>query len=78
MDLLKRDLAPILPEAWAAIDEEAARVLRLNLAGRKVVDFRGPKGWKKAAVNTGRLKVLPDAGPHATIGIREVQRLIEV
>jgi uncharacterized linocin/CFP29 family protein len=78
MDLLKRELAPILSEAWAAIDEEAARVLRLNLAGRKVVDFRGPKGWKKAAVNTGRLKVLADAGPHATIGIREVQRLIEV
>jgi uncharacterized linocin/CFP29 family protein len=78
MDLLKRELAPILPEAWAAIDEEAARVLRLNLAGRKVIDFRGPKGWKKAAVNTGRLELLADADAHATIGIREVQRLIEV
>jgi uncharacterized linocin/CFP29 family protein len=78
MDLLKRELAPILPEAWAAIDEEAARVLRLNLAGRKVVDFRGPKGWKKAAVNTGRLQLLEDADHHATLGIREVQRLVEV
>jgi uncharacterized linocin/CFP29 family protein len=78
MDLLKRELAPILPAAWSAVDGEAARVLKLNLAGRKVVDFRGPKGWKKAAVNTGRLTVLPDAGGHATIGIREVQRLIEV
>ena len=35
MDLLKRTLAPILPEAWKAIDEEARRVLKLNLAGRK-------------------------------------------
>lgn len=78
MDLLKRGLAPILPAAWAAIDEEAARVLRLNLAGRKLVDFRGPKGWKKAAVNTGRLQLLPDADAHATLGIREVQRLVEV
>ena len=78
MDLLKRGLAPILPQAWSAIDEEAARVLRLNLAGRKVVDFLGPKGWKKAAVSTGRLHLLPDADAHATLGIREVQRLVEV
>jgi uncharacterized linocin/CFP29 family protein len=79
MDLLKRELAPVLPDAWAAIDEEAARVLRLNLAGRKLVDFQGPKGWKKAAVNTGRLELLPDkADPDLNLGIREVQRLVEV
>jgi uncharacterized linocin/CFP29 family protein len=79
MDLLKRNLAPILPEAWKAIDEEAARVLKLNLAGRKLVDFSGPKGWRKAAVNTGRMKLLPDrADPDVNLGIREVQRLIEV
>jgi uncharacterized linocin/CFP29 family protein len=79
MDLLKRALAPILPEAWAAIDEEAARVLRLNLAGRKLVDFAGPKGWKKAAVNTGRLELLSEKGdPEINLGIRQVQRLIEV
>ena len=78
MDLLKRALAPILPEAWTAIDEEATRVLKLNLAGRKLVDFRGPKGWRKAAVNTGRLQLVPDPDGHISLGIREVQRLIEV
>jgi uncharacterized linocin/CFP29 family protein len=78
MDLLKRNLAPILPEAWSAIDEEAARVLKLNLAGRKLVDFRGPKGWQKAAVNTGRLKLVPDRADDVTLGIREVQRLVEL
>lgn len=79
MDLLKRALAPILPEAWSAIDEEAARVLRLNLAARKLVDFSGPKGWKKAAVNTGRLELLPERGdPEVNLGIRQVQRLVEV
>jgi uncharacterized linocin/CFP29 family protein len=79
MDLLKRELAPVLPEAWAAIDAEAARVLKLNLAARKLVDFSGPKGWKKAAVNTGRLKLVPEKGePEVHLGIREVQPLVEV
>jgi len=79
MDLLKRKLAPILPEAWELIDQEAARVLRLHLAGRKVVDFRGPHGWKLASVNTGRLEILPDGtDPDINIGIRKVQPLIEV
>ena len=42
MDLLKRSLAPVLPEAWDQVDEEAKRVLKLHLAGRKLVDFSGP------------------------------------
>lgn len=78
-DLLKRDLAPVLPAAWAAVDEEAARVLKLYLAGRKVVDFDGPHGWAVAAVNTGRLDLLdgrPD--PELGIGVRTAQPLVEV
>ena len=79
MDLLKRNLAPILPEAWKAIDEEARRVLELNLAGRKIVDFRGPHGWKFAAVSTGRLALLPDQPiKDVSVGVRTVQPLIEV
>lgn len=79
MDLLKRKLAPILPEAWKLIDDEAARVLRLHLAGRKIVDFEGPFGWTYAAVNTGHLKKLADGPlPGATMGVREVQPLVEV
>ena len=45
MDLLKRQLAPISDAAWEQIDTEARRVLKLNLAGRRVVDFSGPHGW---------------------------------
>ena len=41
MDLLKRHLAPIIPAAWDAIDQEAKRVLTLHLSGRKLVDFDG-------------------------------------
>ena len=80
MDLLKRKLAPILPEAWKLIDDEATRVLKLHLAGRKIVDFDGPKGWRKAAVSTGRLDILnaPELPKDIGIGIREVQPLIEV
>jgi uncharacterized linocin/CFP29 family protein len=79
MDLLKRELAPITSEAWQQIDEEARRVLRLHLAGRKLVDFSGPHGWQLGAVNTGRLKHIqataPDTVAHA---IRDVRPLIEL
>lgn len=79
MDLLKRELAPILPEAWEVIDMEARRVLRLHLAGRKLVDFSGPHGWKLAAVNTGRLELLKDEpAPDVCVGVRIAQPLIEL
>ena len=79
MDLLKRSHAPILAEAWTVIDDEASRVLKLNLAGRKLVDFKGPHGWNLASISTGRLEMLaqePVEGVSA--GIRKVQPLIEL
>lgn len=79
MDLLKRNIAPILPEAWTLIDQEATRVLKLNLAGRKLVDFKGPLGWTCGAVNTGRLRKLDEpAARDVATGIRIVQPLVEV
>ncbi len=79
MDLLKRDLAPICPEAWEQIDLEARRVLEQHLAGRKLVDFSGPHGWKLASVNTGRLEFIAK-GPVAGVptAVREVQALVEL
>jgi uncharacterized linocin/CFP29 family protein len=79
MDLLKRELAPITSEAWEQIDAEAARVLKLHLAGRRLVDFSGPHGWRKAAVNTGRLKhIEPSAPDKVAHAIRDVLPLVEV
>jgi uncharacterized linocin/CFP29 family protein len=78
MDLLKRNLAPITPEAWKQIDDEAARVLRLHLAGRKLVDVDGPHGWQHGAVNTGRLDIRHDGGLDVPWGVREVAPLIEL
>jgi uncharacterized linocin/CFP29 family protein len=79
VDLLKREQAPILAQAWKLIDDEAMRVLRLTLAGRKLVDFCGPYGWEYAAVNAGRLKLLQDQPvPDLSVGIRTVQPLLEM
>lgn len=79
MDLLKRDLAPITSEAWEQVDDEARRVLKLHLAGRRLVDFSGPHGWQLGAVNTGRLRRIeataPDKVAHA---IRDVLPLVEL
>jgi len=78
-DLLKREHAPITPEAWKQIDDEARRVLKLHLAGRKLVDFSGPHGWTLGGVNTGRLDVIKK-GPIAGVShaVRSVQPLVEV
>jgi len=78
MDLLKRSHAPITPEAWRQIDAEAARVLRLDLAGRRLVDFDGPHGWGCAAVNTGHLTVRTGGGLGVPWGVRGVVPLIEI
>ena len=79
MDLLKRQKAPIVSEAWQQIDEEARRVLKLHLAGRKLVDFSGPHGWELGSVNTGRLKHI-ERGPveHVSHAIRDVRPLVEL
>jgi uncharacterized linocin/CFP29 family protein len=78
-DLLQRQLAPILDDAWKAIDDEARRVLSLDLAGRKLVDFSGPFGWKFSAVNTGRVDAFPEAPfEGVSAALRKVQPLVEL
>ena len=79
MDLLKRDKAPLTDEAWQQVDDEARRVLKLRLAGRKLVDFSGPHGWSLGGVNRGRLTPLPsDAPKGVSYALRQVQPLVEV
>lgn len=79
MDILKRSMAPITAAAWEEIDAEATRVLKGNLSARGLVDFAGPEGWEKAAVNLGVMQLggteLVD-GVHW--GMRQVQPLIEL
>jgi len=76
---LRRELAPISTAAWKEIDAEATRVLKLKLAGRKLVDFDGPLGPTAAAVNTGRREPLGRA-PVADVDAsrRQVLPLVEL
>ena len=79
MDLLKRRHAPLTTEAWEQVDEEARRVLKLHLAGRKMVDFSGPHGWKHGSVNTGRLGPFAEGSIKGVAhAVRVVQPLVEV
>jgi uncharacterized linocin/CFP29 family protein len=78
MDLLKRKKAPLTDEAWEQVDEEARRVLKLHLAGRKVVDFSGPHGWTLGGVNTGRLKLIGKDPSGVSFALRLVQPLVEL
>ena len=76
---LKRELAPISTAAWKEIDAEASRVLKLKLAGRKLVDFDGPLGPTAAAVNTGRRDPLSSApGADIEASRRQVLPLVEL
>lgn len=75
---LRRSLAPLSEKAWAAVEGEARKTLRLSLAGRKLADFRGPLGWEQDAVNRGRVRPLPEAnGGAAGCSVRETLPMIE-
>jgi len=78
MNNLHRELAPISHAAWTQIEEEATRTLKRHLAGRRVVDVRGPEGVAFAAVGTGRLAALESPGAGIEAHQREVQPLIEL
>lgn len=79
MDILKRSLAPIVPAAWEEIDEQAKAVLKSTLAGRKVVDVLGPKGWNFDAVSEGTLSLVEESPVEGVnYGIREVMPLLEI
>ena len=71
MDNLHRELAPVSEAAWAQIEQEATRTLKRHLAGRRVVDVRGPAGYGLSAVGTGRARDI-DAPAN---GVRARQRL---
>lgn len=79
MNQLLRDLAPISAAAWSEIDDQAKKTLKLTLAGRKLVDFVGPKGWDYSAVGLGRAKAIatpPAKGVEARL--RQVKPLVEL
>lgn len=78
MNNLHRELAPISDAAWAQIEEETTRTLKRYLAGRRVVDVKGPTGAMLAAVGTGHLRSVEAPGEGIVARQREVKALVEL
>src|SRR5271156_243486 len=78
MNNLHRELAPISDAAWAQIEEETARTFKRYLAGRRVVDVRGPAGAVLSAVGTGHLRPIAAQRDGILARQREVKALVEL
>jgi len=78
MNNLHRELAPVSDAAWARIEEETSRTLKRYLAGRRVVDVRGPGGIGLSAVGTGHLRTIAAPGDGILARQREVKALVEL
>lgn len=78
MNNLHRELAPISTAAWSEIEEEVARTFKRSVAGRRVVDLKGPCGASLSAVGTGHQSTI--AAPQKGISARqrEVKALVEL
>lgn len=78
MNALLRGLAPVSDEAWAEIEDEAKRTLKLFLAARKLVDFKGPLGWEKSAIDLGRAEPIASAPEGVQARLLRSQPLVEL
>jgi uncharacterized linocin/CFP29 family protein len=78
MNFLRRELAPISPQGWSAIDSMAKIALAANLSGRKFVDVDGPHGLDHACVPLGSI-AMPEGQEGATVryGVHQVLPLVE-
>lgn len=78
MNHLLREKAPITEEGWAAIDAEATSALKEVLAGRRLLDVSGPKGWDHSAEPTGRTRHVGVVTGDVDARIRAVRPLLEL
>ena len=78
MNNLHRELAPVSAAAWSQIEEEVARTFKRSLAGRRVVDVKGPGGPELSAVGTGHQASIAAPGDGVNARQREVKALVEL
>jgi uncharacterized linocin/CFP29 family protein len=78
MSHLLRERAPITEAGWALLDDEARERLEPALAARKLVDFRGPRGWEHSATNLGRTDSVGDSPEGIEAAQRRVLPLVEM
>ena len=78
MSHLLRERAPITEAGWVLLDGEARERLEPALAARKLVDFRGPRGWEHSATNRGRTESVDDSPDGVEAAQRRVLPLVEM
>jgi len=78
MNNLHRELAPISDAAWSEIEEETSRTIKRYLAGRRIVDVKGPGGIALSAIGTGHLRDVTAPGDGVLARQREVKPLVEL
>jgi uncharacterized linocin/CFP29 family protein len=81
VDLLqRRKAAPVSDRVWTKIDENVRRAAVHVLAGRRVADFEGPRGWEHAATRLGTLRPAEGVRGHgnARLAVPEVALLHEI
>jgi uncharacterized linocin/CFP29 family protein len=78
MNNLHRALAPISDDAWAQIEAEVARTFKRSVAGRRVVDVKGPGGASLAAIGTGHQKNIAAPKKGVSAKLYEVRQMVEL
>ncbi|WOC12072.1 family 1 encapsulin nanocompartment shell protein [Gordonia sp. MP11Mi] len=78
MSNLHRDLAPISSAAWAEIEEEASRSFKRNVAGRRLVDVKGPLGLDTDSVTIGHRTKIDAPADGISAFLRNAQPLVEL
>ncbi|ALG86331.1 family 1 encapsulin nanocompartment shell protein [Gordonia phthalatica] len=78
MNNLHRELAPISTAAWKEIEEEASRSFKRNVAGRRVVDVKGPLGLDVDSVTRGHRTKIDSPADGIQAFLRHTQPLVEL
>ncbi|SMG49736.1 family 1 encapsulin nanocompartment shell protein [Paraburkholderia susongensis] len=75
---LHRELAPISGAAWEQIEAEVARTFKRSVAGRRVVDVKGPAGATLAAVGTGHQHAIASPQQGVEAKLRESRPVVQL
>ncbi|MFK4441775.1 putative linocin/CFP29 family protein [Caballeronia udeis] len=78
MNNLHRELAPISRAAWTQIEEEVARTFKRSVAGRRVVDVKGPGGTGLSGVGTGHQIAISAPQQGVVAKLSEVKALVQL
>ena len=78
MNNLHRELAPISTVAWSQIEEEVARTFKRSVAGRRVVDVKGPGGVDLSGVGTGHQTSITAPQRGVSARLADVKALVQL